>query len=116
MDDRTVRFLGGIAACTVLTAVVFGLDTTGSPYANGTFSVDRLPPEASLSSSHLQDQRKARPVSFCALVKNPDRYNQRVVQTTAILVTGEEQRFLYEPRCVGEDILVWAEDAPVLTM
>jgi len=41
---------------------------------------------------------------------NPD--DQRIVRTTAILIAGYEQWFLYSPRCNRQDNFVWLENEP----
>lgn len=48
-------------------------------------------------------------VSFCELLDNPGLYDGREVQTTAILLTGFESAFLYDPTCVSNEKLVWFE-------
>ena len=58
------------------------------------------------------NQPKPVSLSFCALVSRPEVYDQRIVRTTAILVAGYEQYFLYSQSCNREDEFVWAEGPP----
>jgi len=42
-------------------------------------------------------------VSFCDLVKNPDRYEKKIIRTTAIHVWYYHGTFLYHPSCKNAD-------------
>ena len=46
-------------------------------------------------------------VKFCDLVNNPDKYDNQSVSTVAVLLTGFERAFLYDPMCISEKTLVW---------
>lgn len=59
-----------------------------------------------------QNQPRINSFSFCKLVHNPKLFNERTIRTTAILVAGYEQYFLYSPGCNSQDKLVWAEHDP----
>lgn len=62
----------------------------------------------------LTSQVNVGSVPFCVLVTKPTLYDQRIVRTTAILIAGDEQWFLYSPHCDGLDKFVWAENDPAL--
>lgn len=59
--------------------------------------------------SDLGNQSKINSFSFCVLLRNPNVYAERIVRTTAILVAGYEQFFLYSPQCNKQDKRIWAE-------
>src|SRR6266404_8366671 len=59
-----------------------------------------------------RDKLAVRSVPFCVLVNKPDLYDQRIVRTTAVLIAGYEQFFLFSPLCGGQDNLVWVENDP----
>lgn len=48
-------------------------------------------------------------VAFCELAADPDRYDGRVVRTTAELRVGEEQSELRDPRCPSPNDAAWWE-------
>lgn len=59
-----------------------------------------------------QNQPRINSFSFCKLVRNPNLFSERTIRTSAILVAGYEQYFLYSPRCNSQDKLAWAEHDP----
>ena len=46
-------------------------------------------------------------VDFCELVDKAETYNGKRVETRAILLAGFESAFLYDPKCVTDERLVW---------
>ncbi len=46
-------------------------------------------------------------VAFCELLNNAETFDGKEIQTTAILLSGKESGFLYDPQCVSEEKLVW---------
>lgn len=48
-------------------------------------------------------------VEFCELLDRANAFDGREVQTVAILMVGFESAFLYDPRCLTNDKLVWFE-------
>ena len=65
------------------------------------------------SSIHpTQGQNEARSpttVSFCDLVKAPERYDKILVRTKAILLEGPEHSMLYDPECIDSGNFTWFE-------
>ena len=56
-----------------------------------------------------EPEREPLSVTFCELVKSPDRYNKTVVRTQAILLEGPEHSVLYDPECINHSNLTWVE-------
>jgi len=48
-------------------------------------------------------------VSFCDLIKTPERYHNALVRTNAILIEGPEQLLLYDPSCIASSNLIWVD-------
>lgn len=48
-----------------------------------------------------------RVVAFCSIPEKATEFEGKIVNVTAILVTGREYTFLYDPTCVGQGNFVW---------
>src|SRR5688500_11511478 len=51
---------------------------------------------------------QSKAVGFCELVKNPERYNHKIVRVGAIIV-GYHHQHLYDPACYTENTNTWAD-------
>lgn len=116
MRYQHANLLRELAASVLLAAVVFGLWIAFSASSNLFQLVASGQPLSAVlrSTERPPDQHNIESVPFCVLVSKPDLYDERVVRTTAILITGYEQFFLYNPQCDGQDNLVWAQNDPAL--
>ena len=52
---------------------------------------------------------KAMTVSFCELVRDPERYDKKVIRVKAVLFRGMENTYLTDPACAGKDLYLWVE-------
>lgn len=50
-------------------------------------------------------------VDFCELLSRASEFHGQKIRVSAILVAGFESAFVYDPRCVASDRLVWFEVA-----
>src|SRR5436305_14399064 len=48
-------------------------------------------------------------VTLCDLLKDPGRYNHRLVQVTGFVSHGFEDFTLFDPRCPSEEASIWLE-------
>lgn len=63
---------------------------------------DYLKNEQLRSSQEIQ-------AGFCELLDNSDSFDGKEVEINAILLTGSESAFLYDPSCVTQRRLIWFE-------
>jgi hypothetical protein len=59
--------------------------------------------EEKLNLKKPPDLTTAPTVSFCELVRNSEKYNQKIVRIRAIKVMWWEGSYLYDPACYGRD-------------
>ena len=80
-------------------------------FANRLPVIDRLEDpncfEMAGSKESIVKCTQSKPVSLCDLVKNPERYNYKIIQVEAIVV-GYHHQHLYDPACNTEGTPTWA--------
>lgn len=69
----------------------------------GQFGSQNLPPNETPKLNPIEM------VTFCTLLDHPNDFAGKEIQTTAVLVTGFESAFIYDPQCVDPKKSVWFE-------
>src|SRR5712691_6371889 len=62
--------------------------------------------------SFASSVRTAPSVSFCELIRDPERYDKKIVRTQALFGRNMENGYLYDPACTSQDASVWVEFDP----
>lgn len=67
------------------------------------------------SQSPLNDLSKVETVTYCELVKNPAKYNHKIVRVRAIYFNAFERTYLYDETCEVEKLPYAPEKVPAET-
>jgi hypothetical protein len=88
--------LGTLLVITTFSLIIF---TLLEPKHDGMAS-------APLTSATMQ---LAPTVAFCELVRNPTRFDKKIVRTQAIFYVDAESQALYDPTCDDENTATWVD-------
>lgn len=58
------------------------------------------------SSSRSAEAGTLGTTNFCELIKSPDYYDGKILRTEAIIVSGHENQFIYDPTCYDRKVPV----------
>jgi len=112
-EDKMKRHTIGatVAICTFAIGVIAAAAWLIKPAS----TPSQLPPQSAEADAPAPPAPKATPdstvytVSFCDLIRNPQRYDQKLVRVKAVYGSGIDTSALSDPSCKRDD--AWARDS-----